>query len=274
MTPEDYLMESEDETLRLEIKTDVEVVKKQALWAGLMPSMRVLDVGCGTGKTTSTLYEIITPSGEAIGIDDSLKRLDYAKTHYGKKGLDFYQRDILQPFDSIGKFDFIWVRFILEYFYDSSFEIVKNLSKILNPGGILCLVDLDHNSLNHFGIPIRLEKTIHEVMQIVKDEKNFDPYIGRKLYTYLYDLGLEDIQVNVSAHHLIYGDLKDTDSYNWLKKIEVVFKKIKYDFKEYEGGYEEFFEEFYTFFSHPRRFTYTPVISCRGIKPVTTNHTI
>ncbi|MBW2100511.1 MAG: methyltransferase type 11, partial [Deltaproteobacteria bacterium] len=40
-------------------------------------------------------------------------------------------------------------------------------------------------------------------------------------------------------------------------------------FDEYEGGYEEFFEEFKRFFADPRRFTYTPVISCRGCKPVT-----
>jgi hypothetical protein len=37
-----------------------------------------------------------------------------------------------------------------------------------------------------------------------------------------------------------------------------------YQFKEYKGGYEEFVEEFMRFFSDPRRFSYTPLISIKG----------
>ena len=93
MTPKDYLMESEDETLRLELKTDVDIVKKQAQWAGLSPGMRVVDIGCGTGKTTSTLHKIVGPSGEVVGVDDSKKRLDYAKFHYSEEGIRFFHKE-------------------------------------------------------------------------------------------------------------------------------------------------------------------------------------
>ncbi len=267
MTQNQYIMESDEETLRLEMKTDIKVVESQALWAGLKPGMKAADIGCGTGKTTSVLHEIVSPDGKAVGIDGSQARLDYAKANYEKEGVQFVYSDILTLDEPLGKFDFIWVRFVLEYFLNESFNIVKNLTRILNPGGILCLIDLDHNGLNHFGIPPRLEKTINSVMHILQKEENFDPYMGRKLYSYMYDLGLQNIKVNVSAHHLIYGDLKDTDSYNWLKKIEVVSNRINYRFDEYEGGYEEFLAEFKKFFAHPRRFTYTPVITCRGVKP-------
>jgi hypothetical protein len=41
-----------------------------------------------------------------------------------------------------------------------------------------------------------------------------------------------------------------------------------YGFEGYPGGYGEFLEEFRTFFADPRRFTYTPVICCRGQKPL------
>ena len=91
--------------------------------------------------------------------------------------------------------------------------------------------------------------------------------MGRKLYSFLYDMGFQDIGVSVAAHHLIYGTLRETDAFNWLKKIEVAPKLIDFIFEEYEGGYEEFREEFDRFFSSPRRFTYTPVIACRGRKP-------
>ena len=47
-----YLMESEDEALRLDVKTDAKKVKSQALWAGIKIGMRVADLGCGAGKAT------------------------------------------------------------------------------------------------------------------------------------------------------------------------------------------------------------------------------
>jgi SAM-dependent methyltransferase len=260
-------MESNDEISRLEIKTDNQSVEKQSLWAGIKPGMRIADIGCGSGKTTSILYNLVQPDGFAVGIDGSKERIKHANDQYGTKGLKFVCRDVIQPLDGVGKFDFVWVRFLLEYHRTNSFDIVRNITSILKPGGILCLIDLDYNSLTHYGIPDRLEKTLHAAAIELEEKANFDPYIGRKLYSFLYDLGYEDINVDVAAHHLIYGDLKDADEYNWLKKIEVASKNINYIFTDYSGGYGEFVEEFRSFFSHPRRFTYSPIISCRGRKP-------
>ena len=110
-------------------------------------------------------------------------------------------------------------------------------------------------------------RTLYGLTKTLEKNADFDPYVGIKLYSYLYDLGYQDIDVNLAPHHLIFGELKETDAFNWTKKIEVAVKKLGYEFKEYKGGYEEFFEEFMDFFYDPRRFTYTPVISCKGRKP-------
>lgn len=267
MTDDSYLMENIEEISRLEIKTDSHSVEKQAVWAGIKPGMHVADIGCGSGKTTSILHKLVHPQGSVTGFDRSEKRISHARGQYGTKDIKFACRDILQPIDKEGKFDFAWVRFVLEYYRTNAFEIVKNISNILRPGGILCLIDLDYNCITHHGLSERLEKTLFSVMKILEKDTNFDPYMGRKLYSYMYDLGYEDISIDISAHHLIFGELKDADEFNWLKKAEVVSKKISYDYAEYEGGYAGFLEEFRRFFSDPRRFTYSPLISCRGRKP-------
>jgi hypothetical protein len=100
----------------------------------------------------------------------------------------------------------------------------------------------------------------------MESDYNFDPYVGRKLYTYLYDLKFKDINVSLAPHHLIYGSLNPTDAYNWTKKVVVAVKQSGFHFEDYPGGYDEFFKEFKNAFSDLRRFTYTPVISCRGVK--------
>lgn len=262
-----YLMESDDEETRLEWKTDPENVRKQAGWCGIQPGMRVLDAGSGTGKTTGILFEMVQPGGSALGIDFSEKRVGYAREKYGRPGLDFQVCNITKPLDNIGKFDFIWVRFVLEYFRKESKDIVKGLSECLNPGGRLCLLDLDHNCLSHYGIAPQMEEFFFKVMHKVSEEQNFDPYCGRKLYSFLYDLGLKDIRVDMVPHHLIYGELREVDLFNWMKKIEVSADKVRPSYTDYPGGFDAFVREFKNFFLDPRRFTYTPLIICTGVKP-------
>ena len=266
-----YIMESDEESLRLDLKTDEKTVQKQAVWAGIKPGMRVADLACGSGKTTFCLQKLVQPDGEVVGVDYSEKRLIYAMKHYSGAGIEFICRNISMPLDDLGKFDFIWIRFILEYSRSKSFDIVKNISGILKPGGILCLMDLDYNCLRHFGHSKRLERTICGIMSILEKDADFDPYAGIKLYSYLYDLGYQDIDVDISPHHLIFGRLKEKDAYNWTMKVEVAARNSGYGFEEYGGNYKEFFKELESFLADPRRFIYTPLISCRGRKPLVLN---
>jgi SAM-dependent methyltransferase len=229
----------------------------------------VADLGCGPGKTTFHLYQNIQPGGTVLGIDAEQRRVDYAKSKYGQQeGIDFSVGDIRRPLTEFGTFDFIWIRFVLEYFRSSSFDIVRNAKNCLRPGGILCLIDLDYNCLSHYGIPERLEKAFYGLINQLREVGDFDPYVGRKLYAYLFDLGLCDIKIHLDAHHLIYGALGDVDEFNWRKKVEVVARQSGYRFLDlYPGGFEEFLEEFNDSFADPRRFTYTPMIACWGSQP-------
>lgn len=265
----DYLMEHDEEILRLEIKTDINAVHEQARWAGIQPGMRVADIGCGPGKTTRALFDMVQPGGKAVGIDIAANRIAHANSNYRKPGIRFEQRDARRQLEDLGEFDFVWVRFLLEYHGSKAFQIVKNLSRITKPGGIICLIDLDYNCLSHYGIPDRLVKVLRGAMYRLQQYADFDPNVGIKLYSFLYDIGYEKIDVTLSAHHLIFGELDKVDSFNWTKKAEVAAKNSGYDFDlDFPGGYQEFLEEFKSFFADPRRFTYTPLIACRATRPI------
>lgn len=266
--PPSYLMESFEESVRLELKTDPDAVRKHAKWCGLKPGLRVLDLGCGPGKTSSILYEMIQPGGELLGVDFSETRIAHAKEHYGERpGIDFKVCDFTRPMDELGHFDIIWVRFVLEYYRVEAPAIIKNITNCLKPEGYLCLMDLDYNCLNHYEISAEMEQALSDLMRMLEDRHNFDPYAGRKLYSFLYDLGYEDIRLDLTAHHLIYGNVTDVDAFNWMKKMQTASVKSLEVFERYKGGIEGFFEDFARFFYDPRRFTYTPLILCKGRKP-------
>jgi SAM-dependent methyltransferase len=267
MSNTNYLMESDEESFRLDIKIDEKVIEQQAKWAGIRPGMRVADLGCGPGRITSILYRLVQPGGSVVGIDGSADRLQYAKQKYGCEGIEFVRKDLTDPLGLQDEFDFIWVRFVLEYYRATSSDMVANFSKYLQPGGILCLLDLDQNQTNFYGSPVRLERTLERIIQELQDKYDFDPCVGSKLYSFLYDLGFSDIAAKVETYKMLYGKVDDIDIFNTMKKIEVIPKKIQFDFEEYEGGYEEFYKEAEAYFFDPRRFSYTPLVICRGRKP-------
>ena len=267
MKQAEYLMENEAEADRLEIKTRRSVVERHARWAGLLPGMRVADIGCGPGMTTHILQQMVQPGGQTVGVDFSGIRIARAKSRYRESGISFYCMDVHDDLSMLGTFDMVWVRFLLEYQRSRSFEIVRRLERLLRPGGILCLIDLDQNCLNHYDVPPRLARTLYGLMDHLARHNDFDPEAGRKLYTYLYDLGFENIDVHMEPHHLIFGEIGDVDYFNWEKKVATAGKNSGYPFTEYKGDFEAFYCEFNEFFTNPRRFTYTPVICCRGRKP-------
>ena len=262
-----YLMESDTEIERLEMKTRGEDVVDQARWAGIAPGQRVADIGCGSGKTSFHLLDLVQPGGEVVGIDGSVERIAYARENYKHPNLSFVCRDFLDPLSDLGGFDFIWIRFILEYYRNESAAIVQRAYEVLNPGGILCLIDLDHNSLNHHELPPTLSLVLDALMKRLEALENFDPFAGRKLYAYLYDLGMIDIQVDMRPHHLIYGILNEADRFNWEQKMLAAARRSGFLFGQYyKNGAQGFCNEFQCYFSDPRRFTYTPMILCSGRK--------
>ncbi|MFH1154142.1 MAG: methyltransferase domain-containing protein [Pseudomonadota bacterium] len=267
MTSPGYLMDNKDETLRLDLKTDLTTLEKQVLWAGLEPGMKVADMGCGPGKSTFHLNSLVRPSGSVTGIDISRPRILYARDVYMAEGITYHIRDLREPLSDLGTFDFVWVRFVLEFYRSSSPDIVRNLSGLLKPGGILCLADLDHNCLNHYGLTPELDSAIQGTMTALARKADFDAYAGRRLYSYLFDLDFRDIRVDISAHHLIYGDIGESDAFNWGKKLEVAARNSGYGFDEFDDGFDGFKKACSHFFNNPRRFTYTPIICCSGRKP-------
>lgn len=236
--------------------------------------MRVLDVGCGTGITTAALAEVVGPSGHATGVDFSEDRLQEAQERYGSNTVDFVCHDIRQPYKAPLPYDFVWVRFLLEYFREEQQEIAANCLASLKIGGIACLADSDNNSMAHYGpyYTDRVQTTVQDIMSRVTQQFNFDPYAGRRLYGHLYALEFANINCMIEPHHLVYGQIPENDAYNWMRKVEINAEKSGCQFEAYAGEefshyptrYDAFMDEYRAHIQHHARFIYTPIVICRG----------
>jgi demethylmenaquinone methyltransferase/2-methoxy-6-polyprenyl-1,4-benzoquinol methylase len=113
--------------------------RKQALRrAGLVPGMRVLDIGVGTGLTARQAALLAGPSGKVTGIDPSIGMIESAKVPTAVELLLGNAQSI--PADSASA-DFLSMGYALRHIADLSAAFTEFM-RVLKPGGRICLLEI------------------------------------------------------------------------------------------------------------------------------------
>ena len=84
---EDYLLESDEEPLRLERQALIYGFEDDLAVLALSSNERVLDAGCGAGSITRAIAND-NPNGTAIGVDRDHKFIDYAIRKAASEGIE------------------------------------------------------------------------------------------------------------------------------------------------------------------------------------------
>ena len=101
-------------------------------------AMRVMDLGCGTGRTSRRIANRLEAGGSVLGVDISPTLLAEAR-RVGGAGLRYLEADAqTHPFDA-GAFDLILSRFGSMFFADPVAGL-GNLRRALKPGGKMVLI--------------------------------------------------------------------------------------------------------------------------------------
>ncbi len=115
------------------------------------PGMRVVDLGCGTGKLTRVLHERLD-ARETIGIDRSARMLESARAGRWPYGLRFEVGTIeafAQDADDQSRFDLIFSNAAYHWVADHD-ALVRGLTARLAPGGQLAFqVPAQHEDQTH-----------------------------------------------------------------------------------------------------------------------------
>jgi SAM-dependent methyltransferase len=256
-------MESAEEAVRLEAKTQAEETRRQLALVGLAPGMRALDAGAGTGAVAREMAAMVGPTGSVVAFDQSEHRAASGAVLAQAPNLEFATGDLYAPPLPEGSFDFIWCRFVFEYLAEPDL-VVARLLRLLKPGGKLVLGDLDGNALFHYPLPPEVERGLGLLMGAL--EGRFDPYAGRKLFTRMRKAGLADIKVHHQPYHLIAGPATPRDLANWEAKVRTL-RPAGVKALGSPEAWDRFSGQFMDLLRDPDALTYSTLFLVEGRRP-------
>jgi ubiquinone/menaquinone biosynthesis C-methylase UbiE len=103
----------------------------------------VLDCGSGAGDVAFLVAELVTTSGEVVGVDRDVNQVIAATRRSAELGLShvgFISGDILDP--PPGPFDAVVGRFVLMYHPEPE-AVLRRLAERLAPGGTMAFLELN-----------------------------------------------------------------------------------------------------------------------------------
>jgi len=184
----------------------------------------VVDLGCGLGFDVDRIANIVSPGGAGIGIDNSEKLLDAARTAFGdRKGVSFIRGDIHDlnlPDNSV---DGIRVDRTLQHVQDPQ-KVISEMVRVLKPGGWMVCAEPDWST---FVIDAGNNEVPDAIVRTWKSSCR-NPWIGRQLLKRVRAEGLENTWADgriLSADGLKAADTV-FDIYATAEKVKVKDKEI------------------------------------------------
>ncbi len=144
--PEYVLGHGKDELERLTLQAQYwgEATLDLLRGAGIVPGMRLLDLGCGAGDVSLVAATLVGPAGSVVGIDRSAEAIAAARARASAAGatqIQFQQADV-EEYDSAQLFDGVIGRFVLLYLADPAATLLR-LLRLVRPGGVVAFLEMD-----------------------------------------------------------------------------------------------------------------------------------
>lgn len=216
----------------------------------------------------SLAYRIAERAAHLTLIDDSKPRLSNLQRQlrpFNLKNLLYVESKLSELSLPRESFDLVFVQNVLEFCSDIE-KLFENFLRLLKPGGRLIISENDHSMLSHFPMSEHLERQLFEIAKELQNEKLWDPYIGRKLYSLFKENGLKNIRAHTIPVQIVTGseprqDLEDWE--RWLHQLKLWASEEKW---KCNHDLDQFRQDLLIFFENPERFSYCPRISIEGTK--------
>ena len=217
--PNEYALGHSDRELdRLSMQAQVFEPFTRQLFreAGLGSSMRVLDVGCGSGDVAFLAAQLVGPTGCVIGVDSTAAAIARGRSRAESKRISnvhFVEGDPTQmKFDK--DFDALVGRLILMY-YPNPVDALRKLLPHLRPGGIVAFQEVDASGCKSHPISPTYQRCVEWIMQTFR-VTGAQSKIGLELHSIFQSAGLPAPRLRLDA---AVGAGPDTPAYKMLPEI-------------------------------------------------------
>lgn len=192
---------SSDEVERLAAQARIVDPVTHRFWttAGVRPGMRVLDVGCGAGHTTTLLADIVGDHGQVVGIDNAAGAIDVARARTrDRRTITFVHGDPTgHAFDV--PFDAVVGRYVVMFQPDPA-GFLAGVARHARAGGVVAFHELDASGVASRP-PVPTFDQVASWNTEVTVRYGADPHCGSRLYAAYVMAGLGEPTVVTAAIH-------------------------------------------------------------------------
>jgi SAM-dependent methyltransferase len=196
-----FLGHSDAEVERLALQNEfyrdtTEIVLRRA---GLVPGMRVLDIGCGGGDVSLLAADLVGPSGFVLGIDRSTEAVTAARRRVDAAGIRHVQFAVseLEAFSTDVPFDALIGRLVLMYLSDPA-ATLRALIRHLRSGGIVAFQEMQMRSARGYPDAPLFQRCIDWYATAI-ERAGFESGMGGKLFATFRRAGLPPPQTTVGG---------------------------------------------------------------------------
>jgi SAM-dependent methyltransferase len=263
MIGERYLMDDPREASHLIRKVDPQQWVARYLSRLLPRAGDVLEVGCGPGVIACAVARE-RPTLTVTGVDISPAR-------FACGAADLPPNVILRQADAVdlpfadGKFDVVYRRFLFEYLTDKQ-AAVNEAVRVCGAGGKVLLQDLDGQLVWHFPEDAELQEGLRCVLDAL-GRRGFEPFVGRKLFSFCQSAGLTDIRVSAESYPLYAGPIDDHNLRLWQEKFDIALP-VAASVLGGETAALALRERFLSYLRRDDSLSYSVILTVEGTKPV------
>ena len=149
--------------------------------AGILPGMRVLDIGSGAGDVAFLAADLVGPTGQVVGVDRVPAALDTARARAEERAMkqvSFLEGDPARmTFDR--PFDAVVGRYVLMFQEDPA-SMVRAVAGHVRPGGVVVFHEVDWAGCRTFPSAPLYDECCRWIVKAVEDN-GADPRMGIKL---------------------------------------------------------------------------------------------
>ena len=146
------------------------------------PGSCLLDAGCGNGDVARRLAADVGPHGAVVALDYSTVTIDAARERHDGSPVEYLTGDVAAldlPDDSL---DGVWCERVLQHLADAD-RAIGEFTRVTRPGGRICLIDTDWESLAFDGMPPGLAAAVvgHMHGQVTSQQRDMGRTLRRRL---------------------------------------------------------------------------------------------